>query len=137
MDDMRRLRLTQTTRLERTETTEARNGPAHDGHVSPKRLDLRELKPGCSHVLRSQPERLTQTTRLERTETIDRIRRFSIAQNGVSPKRLDLRELKLHKQQFASLRRIVSPKRLDLRELKRLYEMSTPEGFMSHPNDST
>ncbi len=38
--------------------------------VSPKRLDLRELKPARDAGAKLRPASLTQTTRLERTETV-------------------------------------------------------------------
>ncbi len=85
--------LTQTTRLERTETT-------HD-------------------VVRQGVRRgLTQTTRLERTETGPDPGRLR-APGDVSPKRLDLRELKQEHATWSVDGILVSPKRLDLRELKR------------------
>ncbi len=85
--------LTQTTRLERTETSISRC-PGNQTQVSPKRLDLRELKQKNSAWLAMTMTCLTQTTRLERTETarIGQLRRC----RPVSPKRLDLRELKQH-----------------------------------------
>ncbi len=61
--------LTQTTRLERTETFLFREGGDLVPRVSPKRLDLRELKPQGTLVMIGVTAGLTQTTRLERTET--------------------------------------------------------------------
>ncbi len=84
-------RLTQTTRLERTETCGA-GSQVHVGDVSPKRLDLRELKLKGEAAERVLATGLTQTTRLERTETSQGL--LAGGQAEVSPKRLDLRELK-------------------------------------------
>ncbi len=86
--------------------------------VSPKRLDLRELKQVPAASWSALPVGLTQTTRLERTET----RHHPKLQQDfcpVSPKRLDLRELKLNVKRILHFCSKVSPKRLDLRELKR------------------
>ncbi len=81
-------------------------------YVSPKRLDLRELKRNYPVCVQRRRYRLTQTTRLERTET-DALRGGRKWGRGVSPKRLDLREL------------------------KRQGVKSSQAGVGSHPNDST
>ncbi len=104
-------RLTQTTRLERTETRRRRSGgPLPQSLTQTTRLERTET---AWYAHAAGPHFcLTQTTRLERTETVPRI----VCQLDV----------------------VVSPKRLDLRELK----PDTPtrqhgQRRVSHPNDST